>query len=64
MPDFLYQPLFEHAHEDETPYRRLDETSRHVRVEAHGGRQILRVGREALRELAGARAEVGKFMGE
>ena len=29
MPDFVYQPIFEHAH-DETPYRRLDEASKHV----------------------------------
>jgi fumarate hydratase class I len=52
VADFHYQPLFEHAHDDETPYRRLDEASRHVRVEEQGGRTLLRVGREALRGLA------------
>jgi fumarate hydratase class I len=52
MPDFRYQALFEHAHDDATPYRRLDEASRHVRVEEQGGRTVLRVGREALRQLA------------
>lgn len=51
MTDFVYQPIFEHGH-DETPYRRLDAASQHVRVESQGDRQIVRVGAEALRALA------------
>ena len=50
-PTSSYQPLFEHAH-DETPYRRLDDASRHVEVQEQGGRTLLTVGREALRLLA------------
>ncbi len=50
MPDFHYQPLIEHGH-DETGYRRLDEASKHVSVETEGDRRVLRVGREALRLL-------------
>jgi len=51
MPDFTYQPIFEHAH-DETPYRRLDEASRHVEVRELDGRRIVQVGAEALRALS------------
>jgi fumarate hydratase class I len=51
MADFLYQALFEHAHDD-TPYRRLDDASRHVASIEQGGRRILKVGSEALRLLA------------
>ena len=51
MPDFVYQPIFEHGHDD-TPYRRLDAASAHVEVRQEGDRRVLRVGREALRLLA------------
>jgi fumarate hydratase class I len=51
MPEFVYQPLFEHGH-DETPWRRLEQASSHVEVEQHGGRRVLKVGAEALRLLA------------
>ncbi len=51
MADFLYQALFEHEH-DETPYRRLDDASRHVASVDQAGRRILKVGPEALRLLA------------
>jgi fumarate hydratase class I len=53
VADFRFQPLFEHTL-DETPWRRLDEASRHVREVRQGGRTILEVGREALRQLAAA----------
>jgi fumarate hydratase class I len=64
MPDFVYQPIFEHADSevgalrgdrstDETPWRRLDAASAHVAVRQEGDRRVLRVGREALRLLAG-----------
>jgi hypothetical protein len=46
MPDFHYQPLVEHGH-DETRYRRLETASAHVTLETEGDRKILRVGREA-----------------
>jgi fumarate hydratase class I len=51
MPEFVYQPLFEHGH-DETPWRRLEEASSHIGVERQGARRILKVGAEALRLLA------------
>jgi fumarate hydratase class I len=51
MPEFVYQPLFEHGH-DETPWRRLERASSHVEVEQQGGRRVLKVGAEALRLLA------------
>jgi fumarate hydratase class I len=51
MPEFVYQPLFEHGH-DETPWRRLERASSHVEVEQQGDRRILKVGAEALRLLA------------
>ena len=51
MPEFVYQPLFEHGH-DETPWRRLELASSHVEVEDQAGRRILKVGAEALRLLA------------
>jgi len=51
MPDFAYQPLFERG-EDHTPYKRLDGASKHVSVARIDGRSILKVGAEALRELA------------
>lgn len=38
--------------EDDTQYRRLDGASKHVSVAEIGGRQILNVGAEALRQLA------------
>jgi fumarate hydratase, class I len=51
VADFRYQPLIEHSH-DETPYRRLDDASKHVSAVQEGDRRVLRVGREALRLLA------------
>jgi fumarate hydratase class I len=51
MPEFLYQPLLEHGH-DETSYRRLERASLGVRVAQHGSRRVLEVDPEALRELA------------
>jgi len=51
MPEFVHQPLFEHGHDD-TVYRRLDGPSRAVEAVDVGGRRVLRVGAEALRELA------------
>ena len=41
MPDFVYQPIFEHAHNDPTPYRKLP--GDFVRVEQLGKREILTV---------------------
>ncbi len=49
MPDFTYQPIFEHGH-DETPYRKL--TSQHVSVARFGDRDVLVVEPEALVLLA------------
>ncbi|HTO71449.1 MAG TPA: fumarate hydratase [Myxococcota bacterium] len=49
MPDFVYQPILEHGH-DETPYRKL--TSDHVSVARWNGREILEVAPEALALLA------------
>src|SRR5262245_57644892 len=49
MPDFVYQPIFEHGH-DETPYRQLG--GDFVRVEKLGGREILTVDPRALELLA------------
>jgi fumarate hydratase class I len=51
MPEFVYQPIFEHC-EDDTQYKRLEDASKHVSVAEIDGRQILRVGAEALRQLA------------
>ncbi len=51
MPDFVYQPIFEHG-PDETSYRRLVEASRHVSTRELDGRQIVTVAPEALRLLA------------
>jgi len=51
MPDFHYQPLVEHGH-DETRYRRLEAASAHVTLDTEGDRKILRVGHQALRLLA------------
>jgi fumarate hydratase class I len=51
MPEFVYQPIFEHG-DDDTQYKRLDEASKHVSVAEVGGRQILEVGAEALQQLA------------
>ena len=51
MPEFLYQPILEHGH-DETSYRRLEIPSQRVRVAQHGTRRVLEVDPEALRELA------------
>ncbi|HKA14712.1 MAG TPA: fumarate hydratase [Myxococcota bacterium] len=53
MPEFLYQPILEHGHDD-TSYRRLDLPSQRVRVAQHGSRRVLEVEPEALRELAAA----------
>ena len=49
MPDFVYQPLLEHGH-DETPYRKL--TGAHVSVARWKDREILEVEPEALALLA------------
>ncbi|HTO07834.1 MAG TPA: fumarate hydratase [Myxococcota bacterium] len=49
MPDFQYQPIFEHGH-DQTPYRKL--TSDFVKLERVGGREILVVDPRALELLA------------
>ena len=51
MPDFAYQPIFERG-EDHTPYKRLDGASKHVSVATLDGRSILKVGAEALQQLA------------
>ncbi len=48
MPGFHYQPLFEHAHDDATPYRRLEEASRLVRALELGGRRLLQIDPRAL----------------
>jgi len=53
MPEFAYQPIFEHT-EDDTPYRRLDDASKHVSVSEIDGRSILKVGAEALQLLSAA----------
>jgi fumarate hydratase class I len=49
MPDFTYQPIFEHGHDD-TPYRKL--TSDFVKLERQGPREILGVDPRALELLA------------
>ena len=49
MPDFIYQPIFEHGH-DETPYRKL--TDQFVATTRFEGRELLRVEPEALVWLA------------
>jgi fumarate hydratase class I len=51
MPEFVYQPLLEHGHDD-TAYRRLELPSQKIRVVQHGARRVLEVDPEALRELA------------
>jgi fumarate hydratase class I len=51
MPDFQYQPMFEHG-EDETEYRRLEAASEHVATLDLAGRRLLEVKPEALRLLA------------
>ncbi|MBW2542237.1 MAG: fumarate hydratase [Deltaproteobacteria bacterium] len=51
MPDFAYQPIFEHT-QDDTPYKRLDDASKHVSVAEVDGRTILKVGAEALQLLS------------
>jgi fumarate hydratase class I len=51
MPDFAFQPLLEHGH-DETEYRRLDALSEGVRPLELGGRRFLEVSPEVLRGLA------------
>jgi fumarate hydratase, class I len=51
MPEFVYQPLLEHGHDD-TSYRRLDGPSQGVRVAQHGSRRVLEVDPESLRQLA------------
>jgi len=52
MTEFAYQPMFEHVGHDATEYRRLEEASQHVSSAEWEGREILRVGPEALRQLA------------
>jgi fumarate hydratase, class I len=49
MPEFVYQPIFEHGHDD-TPYRLL--TREGVRIERLGAREILGVEPRALELLA------------
>ncbi len=49
MPDFIYQPIFEHGH-DQTPYRKL--TSQFVAIQRFAGRDVLVVEPEALVLLA------------
>ena len=49
MPDFSYQPIFEHGH-DETPYRKL--TDKHVSTAVFDGSEILVVEPEGLALLA------------
>jgi fumarate hydratase class I len=51
MPDFAYQPIFEHS-KDDTQYKRLDDASKYVSVTASDGRSILKVGAEALQLLS------------
>ena len=51
MPEFVYQPIFEYG-EDDTQYKRLDEASKYVSVTEIDSRQILKVGAEALQQLA------------
>jgi fumarate hydratase class I len=51
MPDFDYQPIFEHAH-GEIPYRRLEQASKHVSSVELEGRKLVKVEPEALRLLA------------
>jgi fumarate hydratase class I len=51
MSEFVYQPIFEHG-EDSTEYRRLEEASKHISVSEVDGREILKVGAEALRLLS------------
>jgi len=53
MAEFVYQKPFEHGGSD-TPYRRLDAASEHVRELEVGGRRILEVAPEALTLLAEA----------
>jgi fumarate hydratase class I len=51
MSGFVYQPIFE-CGDDATAYRRLEAASKHVSVARFDGREILKVGSEALRLLA------------
>ncbi len=51
MSKFVYQPIFEHG-DDATEYRRLEGASEHLSVTEFDGREILKVGSEALRLLA------------
>ena len=50
--DDLYQPIFEHAHEVKTPWRRL--STDHVRTIEVAGRKVLEVAPEALSLLSAA----------
>jgi fumarate hydratase class I len=52
MSDFTFQPIFEHAHEDTTPYRKL--TSDFVGSTQLAGRDVLTVDTEALTRLGAA----------
>jgi fumarate hydratase class I len=51
MPEFVYQPIFEHG-DDTAEYKRLDRASEHVSVTEIDGRQILKVAAEALQLLS------------
>ncbi len=51
MPEFIHQPIFELG-DDDTRYKRLDDASKHVSVDEIDGRTILKVGAEALQQLA------------
>jgi fumarate hydratase, class I len=50
MPDFVYQPIFEHAHDDPTPYRKLSGDD--VSMAKLGAREILTIDPRALQRLA------------
>jgi fumarate hydratase class I len=51
MPDYRHQPIFELEH-DATPYRRLEEASKHVSTSQFEGQTIVKVDAEALTLLA------------
>ncbi len=53
MPEFAYQPILEHGHDD-TSYRRLDALSEQLKTVELGGRRILEVDPAVLRGLAAA----------
>ena len=51
MAEFVYQPIFEHG-DGAVEYKRLEGASKHLSVAEIDGRQILKVGAEALQQLA------------